>query len=202
MKKIYFVRHGETDWNKKKILQGKLNSSLTDFGIEQTQKLSQKIATLNIQIIISSPLERAIQTSKILSNGIIPIVTDNLIEEMGFGELEGKTKEYFSKTYPKEYRNLWNNATQYDPSEFNGETFEELYGRAKQFLIKLKNIDNDKILVVSHGMMLKMIYLIIRNHSLSEFWQEPVQANTSITTVSLHNNNFSIEEFSNTDHLS
>ena len=89
--KLYLVRHGETEWNKKRIFQGKGDSPLTDIGIEQASLLGEYIKGLNIHIdeVISSPLGRAYDTAKL----IFPereIKQDWNVAEMGFGSWEGK----------------------------------------------------------------------------------------------------------------
>ncbi len=68
-------------------------------------------------------------------------------------------------------------------------------------IIHLKQYKNESILIVSHGMMLKVLFGLIWKHDLSQFWNDPVPLNTSITQVTLENSSFEIVDFSNVSHL-
>ncbi|HOV13114.1 MAG TPA: histidine phosphatase family protein, partial [Spirochaetota bacterium] len=60
--KIYLVRHGETDWNVKKLMQGWKDSPLTERGVENAKKLSNRLKYLDFQYIFCSPANRALKT--------------------------------------------------------------------------------------------------------------------------------------------
>lgn len=66
--KIYFVRHGQTDWNIQHRLQGSADIPLNKTGINQAQILKEKINNLDIDFIISSPLKRAVDTANIINS--------------------------------------------------------------------------------------------------------------------------------------
>ena len=65
--KLYFVRHGQTLWNTKKMFQGIKNSNLTDLGKEQARKLKESLKDINFTHYYTSPLGRAIETIDILT---------------------------------------------------------------------------------------------------------------------------------------
>lgn len=199
MKNFYFVRHGQTEWNAIRKLQGIQDSPLTEEGVEQAQQLSRVLPN-TIQRCISSPLGRAMQTSQLLSENHWNVSRDPLLVEMGFGSVEGVEKEVFKERYPEEFFNLWHHADKYDPSIFNGETFLSVQDRAQRFLTSLESVNEDS-LIVSHGMILKVIFGLIWEHDLSEFWNDPVPLNTSITHVAYENGHFDIIDFSNVEHL-
>lgn len=200
MVELYFVRHGQTQWNQIRKLQGVKDSPLTEEGISQAVALKESF-TVTFDRVISSPLGRAVQTAELLA-GSVPITTDPLLMEMGFGSAEGLEKDHFKKIYPEPFFNLWHHADRYDPSQFEGETFESVELRAQNFLESLRSIPaGSKVLIVSHGMMLKMLFGEIWNHDLSQFWNDPVPLNTSVTKVALTNGKFAIVEFSKVDHL-
>uniref|UniRef100_A0A2P2IG40 Histidine phosphatase family protein n=1 Tax=Hirondellea gigas TaxID=1518452 RepID=A0A2P2IG40_9CRUS len=203
MLKIHFIRHGQTEWNIEKKLQGHLNSSLTEEGIEQTKILYEKIKHINFNKIYTSPQGRAVQTAKILrGEREIQIFKVEEFMEMGFGNVEGIEKERFKIKYPKPFMNLWTDAIKYDPSAFGGESFVEVKKRALKGLEKLiKENVSGNIMVVSHGMILKIIFGYVLGHGLDKFWVDPVPLNTSVTTVSYSKNIFKMEIFSNVDHL-
>jgi probable phosphoglycerate mutase len=205
MLEIYFVRHGETDWNTKKILQGKQNSNLTAEGIEQAKKLGKKLKTTQFDKVYSSPLKRAMDTTKYIlgdkKQEIIPIPE---FEEIGLGAVEGIQKEEFEGKYPKEYNDFWTFSIEYNPSSFGGETFSELFQRLKAGLDKLicENPEGGKVLVVCHGFALKSLFCIVKGFGIEALPTEPIPENTSLSIINYtRDNGFNIEVFSDTSHL-
>ncbi len=202
MIELYFVRHGQTEWNSIRKLQGVKDSPLTDEGIAQTTLLREAIDHITFDKSISSPLGRAYHTAALLTDNSSAIETNPLLTEMGFGDVEGMEKDHFKELHAEQFHNLWHSAHHYNPTDFSGETFTSVEKRAAAFLEQLKSEpDNSKVLVVSHGMMLKVIFGIIWDHPLNKFWNDPVPLNTSITKVVCNNESFEIVEFSNVSHL-
>lgn len=200
---LYFVRHGQTEWNQKRVLQGHKDSPLTEEGIEQADSLKKRLLSIPISKCISSPLGRARQTADILVPASIPIFENRLITEMQFGDAEGLPKELFKERYPQSFYNLWHKADLYDPSEFSGETFQSMLKRGKRFLDSLRSEKSESsILIISHGMILKVLFALIWEHDLTQFWEDPVPLNTSITHVTISaEGDFDIVDFSNVSHL-
>ncbi|MBC2850663.1 histidine phosphatase family protein [Cetobacterium sp. 8H] len=203
MLRIYFVRHGETLWNTLKIFQGRSNSPLTDLGISQAKKLSEHLKDLNFTKIYSSPLDRAMSTTKlIIGNRDLEITPIEEFQEIAMGDVEGIPREEFEKNYPIEYHNFWNNAVEYNPSAYSGESYSEVLERVQKGLDKIVSENKDgNILVISHGVTLKAIFNIINNKGIDEFSKQPVPENTSTTIVEYENNKFKIIKFSDTEHL-
>lgn len=203
MLKIHFVRHGQTEWNVIKKLQGHLNSPLTEEGVRQTELLYEKLRHIDFKKIYTSPQGRAFHTARILKGEKnIEIFELEDIMEMGFGDVEGLEKEKFKEKHPEPFMNLWTDAVKYNPIDFSGESFIEVEKRAIEGLKKLvKGNDEGDIMVVSHGMILKVIFGYVLGHGLDKFWIDPVPQNTSVTTVSFKNGKFKMENFSNIDHL-
>lgn len=86
------MRHGQTNWNINKILQGQTNIDLNETGINQAKAKIEEIKNLDINLIFCSPLNRAAQTAKIVSNRKIPIIYNDSLTERCFGDFEGKKK--------------------------------------------------------------------------------------------------------------
>ncbi|MGL4987712.1 MAG: histidine phosphatase family protein [Cetobacterium sp.] len=200
---IYFVRHGETVWNTLKIFQGRSNSPLTELGISQAEKLSAHLKDINFNKVYSSPLGRAIQTTELIlgdKNSEINLIDE--FQEINMGKVEGIPREEFEKKYPTEYHNFWNDAVHYNPSSFEGESYEEILNRVQKGLEKLISENKDgNILVVSHGITLKALFNIINKNSIDEFSNQPVPENTSTTIVEYDSDIFKIIKFSDTEHL-
>lgn len=200
---IYFVRHGETVWNTLKIFQGRSNSPLTELGISQAEKLSAHLKSINFNKVYSSPLGRAIQTTElILGDRDFEINLIDEFQEINMGKVEGIPREEFEINYPAEYHNFWNDAVHYNPSSFEGESYEEILNRVQKGLEKLISENKDgNILVVSHGITLKALFNIINKNSIDEFSNQPVPENTSTTIVEYDSDIFKIIKFSDTEHL-
>ncbi|MGL4307873.1 MAG: histidine phosphatase family protein [Cetobacterium sp.] len=203
MLEIYFIRHGQTEWNTQGMMQGRNNSPLTTEGKEQAKKLSKYLENEVFTALLSSPLGRAMETAEIIKgNRDQSIDTIDEFQEIAMGKVEGIPRSEFEITYPEEFFNFWNDASKYNPSIFEGESYADVLLRAKEGLKKLISIyPEGKIIVVTHGVMLKAICNVVLNHGIEEFTNQEVPENTSVTIVKYDNENFSIEKFSMTDHL-
>ena len=89
--KIYVVRHGQTDYNINGLFQGRKDIPLNSAGIKQAEETAQKFKNIPVDIILVSPLTRAKETAKYISNvtGIKPVIEQDL-SERNFGDMEGK----------------------------------------------------------------------------------------------------------------
>ena len=156
MNKIYVVRHGETDWNKNGICQGKTNISLNENGIAQAKVLKDKINVNLIDICYVSPLNRTIETAKIITNNKLDLIIDDRIVERGFGTLEGKPFNYDATA------KSWDYELNYDEYDIEA---------TKDFLDYLnKTYDNKNILIISHGAFIKALYFnIVGYNSKTDF---------------------------------
>ena len=88
---LYFIRHGETSWNVEGKMQGQTDIPLNENGIRLAEETAEGLRDIPFDLCISSPLSRAHETARIILYGKdIPIIKDARIEEMAFGEYEGK----------------------------------------------------------------------------------------------------------------
>ena len=144
--KLYVLRHGETDYNKEGLFQGQNNIDLNEEGIKQAQITAKSLENIYFDKVYVSPLKRAIETAKIVTNNELEI--DNRIKERSFGKLEGK------KTIADYEERI---------EEFGIETIEDLEKRIKSFLkdIISKNQDCENILMVTHGGVAQIINKIL-----------------------------------------
>lgn len=109
-KSFYFLRHGETDWNKQQKIMGQSDILLNKTGILQARTVAEKIQGLPIDTIVTSPLKRAYKTAEIICNKISyqPIFIDNDLQEFCWGIMEGKVKGDCSyKDTPFEPEKWW-----------------------------------------------------------------------------------------------
>lgn len=150
MKTLYFIRHGETEFNKSKNWSGSTDVPLTKKGHEQAKKAGQAVkeSGLSFDIIISSPLQRAHDTAKHVARAINypedKIVVHELFTERSFGKLEGR------KDITAVARFIKGGEAAIDQYE-GVESLEQLHKRAEEFYKYLQELEHENILVVGHG---------------------------------------------------
>ncbi|KAL2102678.1 hypothetical protein ACEWY4_001846 [Coilia grayii] len=134
---VTLIRHGETQYNKDKLLQGQgIDTPLSEVGLQQAQEAGQYLRELRFHKAFSSNLQRAQQTAKaILSNNIhssgIELVSDALLRERGFGIAEGRPKDAL-----KNMANAAGMACR-DFTPPGGETLDQVRTRFRKFLAGL-----------------------------------------------------------------
>lgn len=90
---FYFVRHGQTDWNKENKVMGQIDIPLNVVGLEQAQIVAKNIANIELSHIVSSPLKRALQTAEIIATAMNkPVTIINEFTQNALGILEGRNK--------------------------------------------------------------------------------------------------------------
>ena len=151
---IYLIRHGQTDWNVDRKLQGQTDIPLNQNGRKQAEDAAKEISKLKIDRIISSDLLRAKETAEIINKKIGVMVSfDKRLREINYGDYEGKLVE----TIKDEDWNIFNN----NPEKINCESNEQVYNRVKSFLKQIKKDEN--VLVVTHGGPLRMMFYYSQN---------------------------------------
>ncbi|RJQ34641.1 histidine phosphatase family protein [Candidatus Parcubacteria bacterium] len=155
MKTIYLVRHGESEGNTKSIFQP-ADCPLSERGKEQAEFIAKRCATLGIETILTSPTTRALETAKIVAERISrPLAISDLFHEHRKPSvLIGKPLKDESV---QEMERAWTASLSGGPRVEDSENFDDLReraGKALEFLIAQKE---EKILVVTHGIFLKML---------------------------------------------
>lgn len=146
---LYLLRHGETDWNKLKLLQGHTDTLLNEKGKMQVEETARKLADMNLSMdaIVTSPLKRARESAAIAARvlGYPPerIAVEPLLIERGFGEGEGMALAEMKEKYP-------------DRDCPGMESKEELIARAGLALQTITETfrDAERILLTAHGAVL------------------------------------------------
>ena len=161
MLKIYLTRHGEDIDNKNGILNGHEDKSLTKVGIQQARELADKIKDkgFSFDYIYSSPLKRAFETAKIISDitGSPTPLKEDLLIEREFGIISGKKKADIESFCAPDI--IKTEKIIYCLNPEGSETFPELIKRAEVLLDKIKKkYKSGNILLVSHGDTGTMIY--------------------------------------------
>lgn len=149
MKRLYFIRHGESEFNASHVWNGSSDTPLTPKGREQAKRAGQKAREQDLvfDVIISSPLARAHDTAKHVATAIDyprdKIILHDQSIERDFGKLEGRKDLVAGTKY-------FIDESAIDP--YDGvESLENLQKRADEFLTYLHSLPHDTILVVGHG---------------------------------------------------
>lgn len=190
--KIYIVRHGQTLWNEQMRMQGWGDSDLTELGTKQAKLLGKALSTIKFDKVISSPLGRTLATTKhILGDRDLDVILDEDFKEMGFGCWEGIKPSILQEEYPEQQDNLWNHAHKYVP--IDGESFQEVHSRIVRGLHRILDTDKEnhteqKILLVTHGMVLQILLMHIKGMSFENLWDRPVVDPSSLTIIQADKN--------------
>lgn len=170
MIELYLVRHGETALNVSGVYYGWTDCSLSDRGIIQCEELAEILKDVPFDVVISSPLKRAIDSAAIISRqDVEAIITDPQLRELNFGEWEGLHFKEIQKTHKEHWDNWssdWKNAA--PPS---GERFIDFYERVKKSLENiLESYENKKILLVTHQGSMRIIASILMGLEEDGYW--------------------------------
>lgn len=184
--KIYITRHSKTLWNEEKRLQGRLDSPLTEEGIENALALKSYLQnnSLKFDKVYSSPIPRAFQTACLLFDQK-EIKTDERIMEMNFGDFEGQKISDLLENHYELYHQLWNQPEQFERIP-HGESYEEVILRVQDFLYDLKKLpEESQVMIVTHGMcfvVFMSIFLKLTKKDLVKINQQIVEG-CSLTCV-------------------
>ncbi|TCS93857.1 histidine phosphatase family protein [Hazenella coriacea] len=202
MLKLYLTRHGETEWNIEKKMQGRKNSPLTSLGIQQAQLLGNRLKETPIDLIYSSPSERAVQTAEIIrGERDIPVINDSNLLEMDLGAWEGQTFDKVKEKDPQEYHHFWYEPHLYSPVN-NGETFTKVLERALTSVNQwIQQHKGQQILVVSHSVFLKRLMNYFENQPLDKLWADPYMHSASLSMIELDEKQAKIVQYADCSHL-
>ena len=174
---LYIIRHGKTDWNEIHRLQGRTDIPLNDEGRRMAERAAAECADTHFDICYTSPLIRARETAEILMRGRdVPIVIDERLREMSFGECEGIAGSFSIPDCP--INQLFWHPEEYTVPVKDGESLDELFARTGEFLdevaLPLVRAGKD-VLIVGHGAMNSAIVCRIRNTPRADFWKAGIE---------------------------
>jgi probable phosphoglycerate mutase len=154
---ILLVRHGETDWNAARRIQGQTNSPLNERGRAQANALADELAGEPITAVYSSDLDRARETAEILAGRLgLPVVVDPALRERNFGSWEGKTVDELEARWP----GAWARWRDGNEGEGDVEDHLALARRVRDAVHRLAAAHpGERILVVAHGGAMRVILM-------------------------------------------
>ncbi len=150
MKQLYFVRHGESELNARHVFAGQTDTPLSGLGREQAQAAGIHAKLLHFDVIVSSPLKRALETAQLIAKEIAypldNIRENDIFKERSLGALEGQS---------------WDEVDENHATAAGIETWETLLVRAQSGLAYLQAIEDDIVLLVGHGSFVRALQTAI-----------------------------------------
>jgi broad specificity phosphatase PhoE len=180
---LWWVRHGETDWNAQGRVQGWTDVPLNELGVSQAELLSLWLEGIPFRAVVASDLIRARHTATILRSRMkAPFVTDPLLRERSFGKGEGMLRSDMLRHYP-------NGAPE-------AESAADVERRVMEFLSKMtKTYSDGRILCVSHGGVIRAILKVLNCESPTHL------GNTSVSRTRFHDGKWDVLAVNWSEHL-
>lgn len=151
---LYIVRHGETEKNKYGLVQGQTEADLSEKGVEDAKKLRKLVANLNIDVVISSPLKRAKDTARLITDDKYTINIDDRIIERNWGLCEGASIDDVDTV------KCWN--VHINTSNNQIECVQDFLKRVSEFIEDIRvRYASKKVLVVTHSAVMRAIHYAI-----------------------------------------
>lgn len=195
---LYVLRHGVTEWNKLKKVQGAVDIPLAEEGVALAKRTGEALKDVKFDLCYTSPLTRARQTAAcVLGDRDVPVISDARIQEIDFGVLEGtRFKDDDGRIISREMEAFFTCPVDFARPE-KGENISDILKRTKDFWDEVTNDPNlaDKtILVSSHGCAVRALLHNVYQDSVENFWHGCVPPNCSITVVELRDGEIRITD--------
>jgi alpha-ribazole phosphatase len=171
MSRLLLVRHGDTELNSRERFWGCTDVKLSAAGIEQAERLSERLASEKIDVVYASDLERAWRTAEIIaSRHQIEVVTCPEMRETNFGKIEGLSFDEVSRLYPEltESWLSWDIQMRFP----DGEGVCEVNDRVSKFKDRLrKHAPEETVLIVAHAGTLRMLICQLLGLEI-QYWRQ------------------------------
>ena len=165
--KIWVTRHGQTNLNKNKLMQGLTDEPLNEKGRAQAKAARSKIANIKFDAVYASPLDRAIETASIVGDvDRADVIVDPRIIEVDFGKYE--MKSYFRLGL---LMSLYWALPEVFIRPKSVESIESMVDRSSSFLKELEEKNYDNVLIVCHGGIIRAICGYLENRPRGIKWR-------------------------------
>lgn len=172
---LCLVRHGETDWNVERRLQGHIDIPLNERGLAQAETTARSLAGMRFAALYTSDLARARQTAAAITRRLsMPEHTDPRLRERHYGMFQGLTYDEAARRHPEFYRRFTARELAFSFPEC-GESLHIFADRIRAALheIALRH-RGEHVLVVTHGGVLDIAYRIAANRELESARDFPI----------------------------
>ncbi|MBT3397663.1 histidine phosphatase family protein [archaeon] len=193
--KLIITRHGETEENRRGIIQGHLPGTLSELGRGQAEKLAERLKRKRIDLIISSDLARALDTARIVAkfHQDIDFILDKRLRERFLGEFQGKTKEEFGIQKTESIAD--------HISGGNAEDNKSFFSRAGSLIKETMKRFEENILLVGHNGIGKAIIGNLLCKKAEELSEIKKLGNTSVTIFEERDRIMNLKLLNCTKHL-
>ena len=201
MKKLILVRHVRTKDNELSKLSGHIDSKVSEEGKAQIKKITEYLSDEKINSIYTTTSSRTKETVKDLAEiNSIQIQESKDLQEINFGDFEGKDFKEIQKNYPKEFDKMIKEGYEYRYP--NGESLIDCYERvSKEIQLILDNAENnDTILICSHAGTIINILTYLISHSHKYHWNFKID-NASVSVVEVDDGFAVIDRLNDTSFL-
>tara|TARA_R110002167_G_scaffold144413_3_gene334593 strand:- start:4233 stop:4838 length:606 start_codon:yes stop_codon:yes gene_type:complete len=181
--RVHLIRHGQTNWNKEKRVQGHAESTLTLEGKQQAAALAPALKAYNIAKVYCSSSVRTRETAAILfAEPSLPIEYCDELREIFLGPWEGLLQSEIRELYPEDFAHFWN-----APERFKQEGAELFDAVQQRGLMQLKRIlsahATEDVAIVSHGVLIKSILCALEGRPMAKLWEPPIMHNCAHSIV-------------------
>ena len=185
---IYIVRHGQTELNQRSVLQGRSNHPLTDLGREQASAVGDAFRDAGIVFdkVYTSPLDRAIETAKLVA-GDVPIECEDALIEMDYGPYEGTDLHNLPPEVEEFFQDFAHN-----PAPEGMEQLSSVVARAGEFLERLKaEAVHRDILLSTHAIAMKGLLEYLTPESNGAYWSKYI-GNCAVYVTELNDGEYTV----------
>jgi broad specificity phosphatase PhoE len=200
MLELILVRHGETAWNKNEVYRGRADVALNKTGLKQADLAGKYLSAEKIDVIYSSPLQRALQTAAAIARfQQTPVnAVANLID-FDYGEWQGLTSAEVKQKYPELYQDWLDTPEQVRIP--GGESLQNVLDRALPFVQDaVTRCREGKMALVSHRVVLKVIICALLCLDNAQFWNIKLD-NGAITRFTFDGKRVVLTSHNETSHL-
>ena len=169
--KLYLVRHGETEHNRQRLVQGQSEQGLTKLGLKQATAAARTLDLNNIVALYSSPLKRAVETASVIqTHGSPSHSTVHNLSELNVGELDGLSSQEMRDQYPK-FMAAWDRNSG-EAQLPGGESLAQVQSRAWEWVIDVAEQHTDgQVVAVSHNFTISTLICQVLKLPISSFRQ-------------------------------
>ena len=204
--KLYFVRHGRTEWNEEGRIQGANGDSpLLESSIQQLKALGQHLSQTYFDAAYSSDLPRAVHTAQIIleqNQHPISLQETPALREWRLGRLEGRKIKELKALYPEEMRAFRHNLSQFHHNLFDAESLSDTTKRTCYFVKSLKGKELDTVLIVGHGANLTASIRTLLGYKPEELRKNGGLDNASVTILTTDDfEHYHLETWNDTSYL-
>lgn len=189
--KLYFTRHGKTEWNQELRFQGMTGDSpLLPTSYEEIKLLGQTIKNVPFEKIFSSTSLRARKTAEGINQELeqpVEIIFTDELKELGLGKLEGQSIMEMRKIYSDEMDHMRYRLDRYNPEVFQGEPIEQAISRISSVVQAAVDTGDGAYLFVGHGASLTAAIQSLSGKELGELRSMGGLKNNSLSILETKN---------------